>query len=162
KLKCHDCHARAASPPARVHKNAAPPTRASTVPKTVKVRAGKRRAVSTSSPRDTLATVIVFPWGSWPPPAACARSSRGPSDRLRAGHGARPRHRGDRAGVRLDAALMTHRGEPADAMHDIVGIAREGGKGRKGGKGRTGSTHCALPPPRPHGAKTRPGSGAPT
>ena len=60
KLKCHDCHARAAPPPVNVHRNAAPPTRASTVPKSVNVRAGKRRAFSTSSARDALAAVIVF------------------------------------------------------------------------------------------------------
>src|ERR1051326_4322959 len=84
KLKCHDCQARAVSPLMNDHRNAAPPSTASATPTSLNVRAGKRRALSTSSARDTLTAVIAVPWGSWPRPATCARNSPGPTDRRHA------------------------------------------------------------------------------
>src|SRR2546425_347987 len=78
-----------------------------------------------------------------------------------AAHGHRTGHGRDRSGVRLDAALVAHGGEPADAVHDIVRIAREGGEGGEGGKDGTRPTHAAPPRRRPHAAGPRPDPAAP-
>ena len=53
-----------------------------------------------------------------------------------------------RVGAAKDVALVPHRREPADLVHDVVGIATQGGNGGKGGKGGAQSTHGAPPPPR--------------
>src|SRR5438445_646240 len=73
-----------------------PPTIAAIAPRIVTRATGAARAFSASADRPIVATL---------------------TDRLRARDGR------DRARVRLDVALMSHRREPADLVDDRVGIA---------------------------------------
>src|SRR2546427_3908023 len=66
----------------------------------------------------------------------------------------RPRHRRNRPGVRLDVALVPHRREPTDFVHDGVGLAGAEEPERDEQQGSAFS-HDALPPPRRRATTTR-------